>query len=391
MIHREAFLDQIRQYFKIFKVVAILGPRQCGKSTLSKQYTADETNFHYFDLERPRDIARLKEDEITLSALDGLIVIDEIQRRPELFPTLRYLVDNTKQKYLILGSASRDLIHQSSETLAGRIGYIELPPISLFELPGKPDMNEINKLWLRGGFPDSFLAETDQESTIWRENYIMTFLERDLAVMNIDVDPVVMGKFWQMLAHYHGQTLNSAAIGNSLGITHKTVQRYIEILEGTFMVRQLRPWFENIEKRQVKSSKLYIRDSGLLHNLLLLPSLAALQGHPALGASWEGFAMEEIIRRSGSKDCYFWSTQNQSEIDLIIFKDGKRFGFEFKYTSSPKRTKSIHLVMKDLKLDHVHIITPAGVSYPLGPNISVNHLLAQNLFDVPEEHKDTRI
>jgi uncharacterized protein len=383
MIHREAFLDRIRQYFKIFKVVAILGPRQCGKSTLSKQYTADETNLHYFDLERPRDIARLKEDEITLSALDGLIVIDEIQRRPELFPTLRYLVDNTKQKYLILGSASRDLIHQSSETLAGRIGYIELPPISLFELPGKPDMNEINKLWLRGGFPDSFLAETDQESTIWRENYIMTFLERDLAAMNIDVDPVVMRKFWQMLAHYHGQTLNSAAIGNSLGITHKTVQRYVEILEGTFMVRQLRPWFENIEKRQVKSSKLYIRDSGLLHNLLLLPSVAALQGHPALGASWEGFAMEEIIRRSGSKDCYFWSTQNQSEIDLVIFKDGKRLGFEFKYTSSPKRTKSIHLVMKDLKLDHVNIITPAGVSYPLGPNISVNHLLAQNLFDVP--------
>lgn len=384
MIHRQAFLDKIRQYFKIFKVVAILGPRQCGKSTLSKQYTADETNIHYFDLERQRDIARLKEDEITLSALDGLIVIDEIQRRPELFPTLRYLVDNTKQKYLILGSASRDLIHQSSETLAGRIGYIELPPISLFELPGKPDMNEINKLWLRGGFPDSFLAETDQESTIWRENYIMTFLERDLAAMNIDVDPVVMGKFWQMLAHYHGQTLNSAAIGNSLGITHKTVQRYIEILEGTFMVRQLRPWFENIEKRQVKSSKLYIRDSGLLHNLLLLPSVAALQGHPVLGASWEGFAMEEIIRRSGSKDCYFWSTQNQSEIDLVIFKDGKRFGFEFKYTSSPKRTKSIHLVMKDLKLDHVHIITPAGVSYPLGHNISVNHLQAQNLFELPE-------
>lgn len=384
MIHRQAFLDKIRQYFKIFKVVAILGPRQCGKSTLSKQYTENETNVHYFDLERPRDIARLEEDEITLSTLDGLIIIDEIQRRPELFPTLRYLVDNTKQKYLILGSASRDLIHQSSETLAGRIGYIELPPISLFELPGTPDMNEINKLWLRGGFPASFLAETDQESITWRENYIMTFLERDLASMNIDVNPVVMGKFWQMLAHYHGQTLNSSAIGNSLGITHKTVQRYVEILEGTFMVRQLRPWFENIEKRQVKSSKLYIRDSGLLHNLLLLPSIAVLQGHPALGASWEGFAIEEIIRRSGSKDCYFWGTQNQSEIDLIIFKDGKRFGFEFKYTSQPKRTKSIHLVMKDLKLDHVHIITPSGTSYPLGPHISVSHLKSQNLFDVTE-------
>lgn len=385
MIHRQAFLDQIREHFEVFKVVAILGPRQCGKSTLAKEYIGDGENVHYFDLESEFDILRLKEAQLALSSLDGLIVIDEIQRRPELFPTLRYLVDNTKQKYLILGSASRDLIQQSSETLAGRIGYMELSPLSLFELP--PQISEIkinpqlNTLWWRGGFPDSFLAETDQKSILWRENYITSFLERDLAMMNIDIDPVMMRRFWQMLAHYHGQTSNPTAIGNSLGMAYKTVQRYMDILEGTFMIRRLQPWSENIEKKQVKSSKLYIRDSGLLHNLLILPSVAAIQGHPALGASWEGFATEEIIRHSGSRDYYFWSTQNQSELDLLIFKDGKRLGFEFKYTATPKITKSIHLVLNDLKLDHLTIITPATVSYPLGPKVSVNHLQSPTLFD----------
>jgi uncharacterized protein len=200
-------------------------------------------------------------------------------------------------------------------------------------------------------------------------------------MMEIDIDPIIMRRFWQMLAHYHGQTFHPSIISNSLGIAHKTAQRYINILEGAFMVRQLRPWLENIEKRQVRSSKIYIRDSGLLHNLLRINSVADIQGHPMLGASWEGFAMEEIIRKSGCyEDCYFWGTQNQSEIDLLIFKNGKRLGFEFKYTSQPKRTKSIHLVMKDLKLDHLVIITPNQITYPLGQTVSVSHLQAENLF-----------
>lgn len=256
MIPRQAFLNQIKEHFEVFKVVAILGPRQCGKSTLAKQYINDDENVHYFDLESEFDVLRLKEAQLTLSSLNGLIVIDEIQRRPELFPTLRYLVDNTKQKYLILGSASRDLIQQSSETLAGRIGYIELTPLSLFELPSQTSEIKINPqlntLWWRGGFPDSFLADTDQKSILWRENYITSFLERDLAMMNIDIDPVLMRKFWQMLAFYHGQTFNPSAISDSLGIAFKTVKRYMDILEGTFMIRRLQPWFENIEKKTSK-------------------------------------------------------------------------------------------------------------------------------------------
>ena len=374
MISRQDFLEKIIQDFKIFKVVAIVGPRQCGKSTLAKQYASNRSDVHYFDLESSQDLASLDEAQITLSKLKGLIVIDEIQRKPELFPILRYLVDNFEQKYLILGSASRDLIRQSSETLAGRICYIELTPLSSFELPKE----NLNILWWRGGFPESFLAHDDYASSRWRQAYIKTFLERDLAMMGIDTDPILMGRFWQMLAHYHGQTFHPSAISNSLGIAHKTVQRYIDILEGTFMVRQLRPWLENIEKRQVRSNKLYIRDSGLLHNLLNVKSVEDLRGHPKLGASWEGFALEEVIRKYQDDDCYFWSTHSQSEIDLVIFSGVKRLGFEFKYTSTPKITKSMHIVMQDLKLDHISIITPADIAYPLSDNISVNGLSTLN-------------
>lgn len=396
MISRDKSIEKIGEYFNVFKVVAILGPRQCGKSTLSRQYMQqfkasldqskevcfspsvridDSENYklnsadvHYFDLENERDLFSLKEAQLTLEGLKGLIIIDEIQRRPELFQLVRYLVDYFPQKYLILGSASRDLIRQSSETLAGRIGYIELTPFSSFEIPKK----DIDKLWWRGGFPHSFLGSSDEMSHVWRTDYIQTFLQRDLAMMGIDIEPMMMKRFWQMLAFYHGQTFHPSSISDSLGISHKTVQRYVDILEGTFMVRQLRPWTENINKRQVRSNKIYIRDSGLLHTLWDTKSVEELKRHPKIGASWEGFALEEIIRKHSSKECYFWSTQSQSELDLLIFSGGKSYGFEFKYSTQPKITKSMHIVMRDLNLEHLSIITPGEASYPLSEKISMN-------------------
>lgn len=396
MISRDKFIEQIGEYFDTFKVVAILGPRQCGKSTLSRQYMQlfknsidqikdvyfspsvriddskdyklNSSDVHYFDLENERDLFSLKEAQLTLESLKGLIIIDEIQRKPELFPLIRYLVDYFPQKYLILGSASRDLIRQSSETLAGRIGYKELTPFSSFEIPKE----DTDKLWWRGGFPQSFLASSDEMSHRWRTAYIQTFLQRDLAMMGIDIEPVMMERFWQMLAFYHGQTFHPSSISNSLEISHKTVQRYVDILEGTFMVRQLRPWAENINKRQVRSNKIYIRDSGLLHTLWDTKSVEELRRHPKIGASWEGFALEEIIKKHPDKECYFWSTQSQSELDLLIFSGGKRYGFEFKYSTRPTMTKSMHIVMRDLNLEHLSIITPGDKSYPLSEKISVN-------------------
>ncbi len=372
-IERKPFLREIEDLFKIFPVVAILGARQSGKSTLAKQYAAKiPPPIHIFDLENEIDAARLQEAQLTLQSLQGLIIIDEIQRRPNLFPTLRYLVDNTSQKYLILGSASRDLIQQSSETLAGRIAYIELPPFKLHEVGN----SSLTDLWVRGGFPRSFLESSDPSSYRWRQEYTKTFLERDLAMMGIDIDPGILRRFWQMLAHYHGQIFNASQIATNIGLTSKTIQRYIDILEGTFMVRQLRPWYENIGKRQVKSHKTYFKDSGLLHCLLGIQNFEQLQVAPQLGASWEGFAMEEIIYRlqADPSDCYFWATSNQAELDLFILKDGQRLGFEFKYTSSPKITKSMLVALNDLKLDHLTVIVPQGTSYPLSDKVTVESL-----------------
>lgn len=369
-INRKHFLQEITELFETFPVVAILGARQCGKSTLAQQYVQHlNSNVTTFDLENEIDQARLTEAQLTLQSLNGLIIIDEIQRRPNLFPVLRYLVDTLPQKYLILGSASRDLIQQSSESLAGRIAYVELPPFSLFEL-GK---DAINPLWWRGGFPRSFLANSDKASYRWRQEYIKTFLERDVALSGFDVEPATLRRFWQMLAHYHGQTFNAAEIAASLGFSPKTSKRYINILEGTFMVRQLKPWFENISKRQVKAPKVYIKDSGLLHTLLGIANFSQLQVHPKVGASWEGFAIENIINRLevDHDDCYFWATHNHAELDLMIIKDGKKLGFEFKYTASPKVTKSMHIALDNLNLAEITVIVPQGPSYPLSDKIRV--------------------
>lgn len=379
---RADYLEAIRTQFRVHPICAILGPRQVGKTTLARTYVEDNAqNAYFFDLENPLDLARLENPMLALTSLtQKLIIIDEIQRRPDLFPILRVLVDRPKnvQQFLILGSASRDLIKQSSETLAGRIGYIELPPFSLYET------HDSNKLWLRGGFPRSYLAKNDADSYLWRQNYITTFLERDIPNLGFSIPPVQMRRFWLMLAHYHGQIFNASELGNSLAISSHMVRKYLDILAGTFMVRILLPWFENIQKRQVKSPKIYFRDSGILNALLSIESHNQLNINPRLGAFWEGFALEEIIRifRLTTQECYFWATQAAAELDLFIISRGARLGFEFKYTDAPKSSKSMAIALEDLKLDYLFVIYPGNEIFPLTEKIIACGLntLATNKF-----------
>jgi uncharacterized protein len=370
MEQREHYLQSIQQHFRIHPVCALLGPRQVGKTTLAKIYIEKyfSGNARFFDLENPLDLARLENPMLTLSPITNqLIVIDEIQRRPDLFPVLRVLADESekKRKFLILGSASRDLIHQSSETLAGRIGYIELTPFSLFEVKNS------EQLWLRGGFPRSYLAKTDPDSYLWRQNYIATFLERDIPALGFKIPAQQMRRFWLMLAHYHGQIFNASELSRSLGISSHTVRNYLDILAGTFMVRILSPWFENLQKRQVKSPKIYFRDGGILHALLGISITEQLHTQPKLGSFWEGFALEEVIRifTPTLEECFFWATQADAELDLLIIQQGRRLGFEFKYTDSPKVTKSMRIAQKDLKLDRLAVIYPGNEIFSLAENI----------------------
>ena len=378
MLKRPYFLDYIEFQYSIHSVCGLLGPRQVGKTTLARQFAQRYKNVHFFDLENPTDLVRLQNPMVTLGQLDSdLIIIDEIQRAPELFPILRVLVDEKPRKFLILGSASRDLLQQSSETLAGRIGYVELTPFSLSEA------HEQSKLWLRGGFPRSYTAKTDEESYAWRQSYISTFMERDIPNLGFKVPAAQMRRLWMMLADSHGNMLNYSEIGTSLGITHHTVRNYTEILAGTFMVRILEPWFENIRKRQVKTPKIYVRDSGLLHALIGKQSNNELQVYSRLGASWEGFALEEIIRINHAQpgECFFWAVQSSAELDLLIIKNGKRIGFEFKYADAPTITKSMLTALQDLSLDHLYVIYPQKISYSLADKISVHGLeSARNLF-----------
>jgi uncharacterized protein len=369
---RSNYLERIAKAFETHRVVALLGPRQCGKTTLAKDFIAQQASFfnkkNYFDLEKNTDLGRLTNPQLALEALDGLIVIDEIQRIPELFPTIRVQVDEIKtQRYLILGSASTELIHQSSESLAGRIHYLEVTPFSYEEA------QQFEQLWVRGGFPLSYLAANDEASYIWRREYIQTFLERDIPNLGIRIPPPQLRRFWMMLAHYHGNLLNASEIGKSMALTHKTIRHYFDILVGTFMIRELPPWFENISKRQIKSSKLYLRDSGILHYLLGIVDEPALFNHPKLGASWEGFALESIIRhhQAVEGEYYFWATQAQAELDLLIIKNGQRWGFEFKYTDRPKFTKSMAIAMEDLKLDSLTVIVPGDHDFPLAHHVNV--------------------
>lgn len=369
MLRPNALL-KITKAFQVHKVVALLGPRQSGKTTLARTYfqSLKGQPDHYFDMENARDLIRLQDPLLALEPLDGLIVIDEIQRTPDLFQTLRVLVDQTgpQRQFLILGSASRDLLRQSSESLAGRIEYIELMPFSYDEVA------DVEQLWLRGGFPLSYLAPSIEQSIQWRQSYIKTFLEQDIPNLGISIPPANLHRFWMMLAHYHGQLFNASELGSALNLSGHTTQRYLDILSGTFMVRQLNPWYENIAKRQVKSKKIYFRDSGILHSLLGISDLTNLRFHPKIGASWEGFALENVIRHLGlyENECYFWRTQAQAELDLLIMRGTKRIGFEFKYSMTPKITKSMYSALQDLRLDRLLIIYPGEITFPLSKEIT---------------------
>lgn len=360
-------MDIVRNALRIFPVCALLGPRQCGKTTLALAIGEQFENSHRFDLENLYDLSRLDNPKLALDGLEGLIIIDEIQRRPDLFSYLRVLVDNNPGiRLLILGSASHTLIQQSSETLAGRIKYIELTPFTLYEVP------DLSKLWLRGGFPKSYLASVDEDSYEWRRAYIKTFLEKDIPLLGFKISPYKMQQLWIMLAHYHGNILNYSELGRSLGITDKTIKFYIEILESALMVRYLRPWFENIKKRQVKAPKLYIRDSGLLHALLSLQG-GNINNHPKLGASWEGFALEEVIFSLGldTHECYYWRTQTGHELDLLVSQGVKRIGYEFKYTDRPKLTASMQVAISELALSELRVVIPGNPSFLLHEQVKV--------------------
>ncbi len=363
---RELYDSAIDLQLRVHPICGLLGPRQVGKTTLALQYAKNfaADTVHIFDLESPLELAQFDNPMLLLQPLmreGNLIIIDEIQRRPELFPVLRVLVDRNPGKILILGSASRDLIRQSSETLAGRIGYIEVAPFSFTETKETP------MLWLRGGFPRSYLAPTLEESFVWREAYIRTFLERDIPNLGFQIPAPQVYRFWMMLCHYHGQTFNVSEISQSMGISDHISRKYLDILAGTFMMRVLHSWRENINKRQVKAPKVYFRDSGILHALLNIRDMKQLTMHPRLGAFWEGFALEEVIRKykASAEECFFWGTHSGAELDLLLHKGDKRIGFEFKYSDAPKFTASMQTALTDLTLDHLYLIYPGVGQFPL--------------------------
>ncbi len=367
MIPRPEAVSDIERSFQVHPVTALLGPRQCGKTTLARMIS-EHKPCEYFDLENPVDSRRLSQPLQALENLEGMVIIDEVQRRPELFELIRVLVDrsdNTAQ-FLLLGSASPQIIKNVSESLAGRIGFVDLSGFHLTEV----GVDQIEKLWLRGGFPNSFLAENSDASDVWRSNFVRTFLERDIPQLGINIPAETLRRFWTMVAHYHGQIWNAAEFARSLGTSENTARRYLDILAGAFMVRILPPWFENLRKRQVKAPKIYIRDSGILHSLLQLSNLSDLQGHPKIGASWEGFAIEQIIGTLKTRDTYFWATHAGAELDLMVNFKGKRYGFELKYADAPGRTRSMHVALEDLNLQHLWVVYPGNQQYQLHDKIT---------------------
>jgi predicted AAA+ superfamily ATPase len=368
MIPRPSHIQSLEKALNRTPVASLLGPRQCGKTTLARIFEK-KSHTTFFDLESSQDLQRLQNPELILGSLEGLVIIDEIQEKPELFKTLRVLADkpDRRTKFLILGSASPHIIKNASETLAGRTEFVELSGFNFIET-GK---NSIDDLWIRGGFPLSYIADSTDGSISWREAFIRTFLERDIPQLGFKIPAVAMRRFWTMLAHFHGQTLNASEIGRSLGVTDKTIKTYLDILTGTFMMRQLQPWHENLSKRQIKAPKIYFRDSGLLHHLLTVTDMHSLLGHPKLGASWEGFALEQAIQILKPGEVYYWATYSGAELDLLFLKDGKKYGIEFKFNEAPKLTKSMRIACKDLNLEHLWIVYPGEHAYPVENNISV--------------------
>jgi len=367
MIPRPALCQQIATALTRNRVIVLIGPRQCGKTTMARTFVPPDS-LNYFDLEDPVSLARLDEPMTALRDLRGLVVIDEVQRRPDLFPILRVLVDRDPllTQFLILGSASPGLLRQSSESLAGRLEIVTMGGFCLVEV----GMDAMIKHWLRGGFPLSFLAPSEADSFVWRKNFIQTFLERDLPQLGIRVPAYTMLRFWTMLAHYHGQIWNGAELARSLGVSQPTVRRYLDVLEGVFMMRQLQPWHANLKKRQVKSPKVYFRDTGLLHHLLGVQSERDLLTHPKLGASWEGYVIEETLKAVRPDEAYFWATHGGAELDLLLLKDGRRVGVECKRVDAPRLTRSMRIALSDLQLEHLIVVYPGEQSYPLSERVT---------------------
>lgn len=368
-LSRPRRIAMVRASLRRSPVVALLGPRQCGKSTLARAIARQSPTATFFDLEDPRDVARLDDPMLALAEPVGLVVLDEIQRRPELFPTLRVLADRRplRTRFLVLGSASRDLLRQSSESLAGRIEYLEMDGFSLDEA----GEGQFGPLWVRGGFPRSLLSRTESESVSWRRQFVRTFVERDLPQIGSSVGTSTISRFWAMLAHYHGQIWNASEFARAFGVSEASVRRYADLLIETFVVRRLSPWNENLGKRQVKSPKLYIADTGVLHSLLGIDSRAGLEGHPKVGASWEGFGITQVVERLGvSRDeCYFWATQAGAELDLLVVRGERRMGFEFKRTVAPQVTKSMHIALEDLRLSSLDVVHAGDQTFPLREGI----------------------
>jgi predicted AAA+ superfamily ATPase len=368
VIERRGYLDRIVRRLETNPVVALLGARQVGKTTLARQVIAGQPA-RYFDLESAATLDLLRHPAAILEPLEGLVVLDEVQRAPELFPLLRVWSDRRPlpARFLILGSASPWLMRGITESLAGRVSFVDVAGLALDEV----GTDSYRRLWWRGGFPIPYLAETDEQARQWKEDFERTVIERDLSLFGVSESPAVLRRFWAMVAHYHGQIWNGSEIGRSLGVTDKTARRYLDALTATFLVRQLPPWFENLGKRQVKSPKVYIRDSGQLHGLLHLSDSAHLEEHPKLGASWEGFALEQVLRITGDRDAYFWATHGGAELNLLVFWQGRRVGFEFKFNDAPGMTKSMQVASRDLALDRLLVVVPGAASYPLGPTQEV--------------------
>lgn len=379
MISRRAYMSALAAATRRSPVTALFGPRQCGKTTLAREF-GESKRAVYFDLESVAARHRLQNPEMALGALHGTIVLDEIQAMPELFNVLRVLVDRPRAtaRFIILGSASPALVKGVSETLAGRVEFIEL---SGFDL-GETGPGSLDTLWMRGGFPRSMLARSDDDSAAWREGFIQTFLQRDIPQFGITLPAPTLRRFWTMLAHYHGQTWNSSELARSMSVSDKTVRNWLDILTGTFMVRQLQPWFENIKKRQVKAPKVYLRDSGLLHSLLSLPDRTALFGHPRVGASWEGFALEQTLRALRPAEAYYWATHGGAELDMMFMHRGRRYGVEFKFSEAPVATHSMRTAIDDLELKHLWIVYPGTTAFPID-----KHLSAWPLRDIAELKK----
>jgi predicted AAA+ superfamily ATPase len=368
-LRRPRRLRLIRRRLRQYPVVGLLGARQVGKSTLARELAGRSGRVTYYDLEDPRDLARLADPMASLGGRRGLVVLDEIQRRPELFPSLRVLADRRPlpARFLVLGRASPELLRQTSESLAGRVAFEQLGGFALDEAGA----GQLQKLWQRGGFPPAYLARSDRQSAEWRRHFVRTFVERDVPQLGVAVSAATLERFWSMLAHYHGQVWNASEFARAFGTSEASVRRYLDLLVATFVVRRLAPWSQNLGKRQVKSPKVYLSDSGLLHTLLDIETPRDLERHPKVGASWEGFGIAQVVERLEARpeECFFWATHAGAELDLLVVRGRRRLGFEFKLTTAPQVTRSMHVAIQDLGLGSLDVVHAGGDTFALGPRV----------------------